>query len=141
MVQNAWISICGTQDIGSGEPHQLELVTEGSYCYEPGYAKITYEETEVTGLEGVITSFTVEDGCRVTLSRTGKLNSSMTFIRGERHESLYDAGFAVLMVSVKTRSMTVLLNENGGVLDLEYEVEIEHEYCGTNSYHIQIRTN
>ena len=112
MVQNAWISICGTQDISSGEPHQLELVTEGSYCYEPGYAKITYEETEVTGLEGVITSFAV-----------------------------YDAGFAVLMVSVKTRSMTVLLNENGGVLDLEYEVEIEHEYCGTNSYHIQIRTN
>ena len=43
-----------------------------------------------SGLEGVVTSFTVEDGRTVTLRRTGKLNAEMRFVRGQTHDSLYD---------------------------------------------------
>ena len=68
MVQAARISITGTQRMEGVEPETLGLVTEGSYCYEPGLAIVSYVESEMTGLEGVVTSFTVEDGRTVTLS-------------------------------------------------------------------------
>ena len=53
MVQAAKISITGTQRMEGVEPETLGLVTEGSYCYEPGLAIVSYVESEMTGLEGV----------------------------------------------------------------------------------------
>ena len=139
MVQPVLISICGTQSFPGEKPETIELVTEGSYSYEPGYIVISYVETQMTGLEGVVTSFTIEDNEKVTLKRTGKVNSTMVFVRGQKHESLYDAGVGGLLLGVQTKAMTVLLNEHGGLLDLEYGIEIEHTSCGSNSYHIEIR--
>ena len=117
MVQAARISITGTQTMEDGGPQTLELVTDGSYCYEPGFALLSYVESEMTGLEGVVTSFQIE-----------------------AHESLYDVGFGAMMISVVTEDMTVLLNEHGGVLDLDYRVEVEHALCSRNRYHIEIQT-
>ncbi len=33
-----------------------------------------------------------------------------------------------------------VLNERGGVLDLDYRVEVEHALCSRNRYHIEIQT-
>ena len=140
MVQPVLISLSGTQQFENEPPETIQLVTEGSYCYEPGYILLSYTETEMTGMEGVVTTFTVEDGEKITLKRTGKVNSTMVFVKGQRDDSLYDAGFGALLIGVQTESMTVLLNEHGGVLDLEYAISIENTACGVNSYHIEIRT-
>ena len=59
MVQAARISITGTQSMEDAGPQTLELVTDGSYCYEPGFALLSYVESEMTGLEGVVTSFQI----------------------------------------------------------------------------------
>ena len=142
MVSPVMITIFGTQSFQNEEPETIQLVTEGSYCYEPGYVVISYAETEMIGLEGVHTTFTIEDGekeKRVTLKRTGKVNSTMIFDLEEKHESLYDAGFAALLIGVQAEEITVLLNERGGIFDLTYSVEIERTPCGTNAYHIEVR--
>ena len=112
------ISVAGTQRFAGMESETIELVTNGTYRYEPGLATISYVETEMTGLEGVVTSFTVEDGKKVTLRRTGKVNSTMVFVLGQKDESLYDCGAGALMIGVCATQMTVLLNERGGVLNL-----------------------
>ena len=140
MVQAAMISITGTQQLEGEEPESIQLVTEGSYCYEPGYIRFSYVETQMTGLEGVVTSFTVEDGKTVTLRRSGNVNAEMIFDPEHPHDSLYDMGFGTMMISVVTEGMTTLLNEHGGVLDLDYRVEVEHAPCSHNYYHIEIQT-
>ena len=86
MVQAARISITGTQSMEDAEPQTLKLVTDGSYCYEPGFALLSYVESEMTGLEGVVTSFQIEDGKTVTLRRSGKVNAEMVFDRRQAHE-------------------------------------------------------
>ena len=139
MVQAARISITGTQRMEDSEPQTLNLVTDGSYCFEPGLAIISYVESEMTGLEGVVTSFTIEDEKKVTLRRVGKVNSEMVFLPGQRHESLYDAGAAALLVGVEAKSLTVLLNEHGGIFDFSYAIDVERSVCGENSYHVEIR--
>ena len=116
------ISVAGTQRFAGMESETIELVTNGTYRYEPGLATISYVETEMTGLEGVVTTFTVEDGKKVTLRRTGKVNST-----------------GALMIGVCATQMTVLLNERGGVLDLEYSIELERSVSATNLCHVEIR--
>ena len=61
MVQSALISITGTQQLEGEESESIQLVTKGSYCYEPGYIRFSYVETQMTGLEGVVTTFTIEE--------------------------------------------------------------------------------
>jgi uncharacterized beta-barrel protein YwiB (DUF1934 family) len=133
------ITISGTQQLDWDEPETIQLVTQGEYSYEPGVVTFSYAETEMTGLEGVTTTFTIEDGARVTLRREGKVRSTMLFVVGEKHEALYDAGFGGLLLSLRAKNIEALLNEKGGIFDLSYAIEIEHAACGTNSYHIEIR--
>ena len=140
MVQAAKISITGTQRMEGVEPETLGLVTAGSYCYEPGLAIVSYVESEMTEREGVVTSFTVEDGRTVTLRRTGKRIAETRYVRWQAHDSPHDTGFGVMPISVATEDTTILLNEHGGVLDLEYRVEVEHALCSRNHYHIEIQT-
>lgn len=139
MVKPVLIAITAEQALTGEEPERLQLVTEGSYCYEPGFIRFSYVESEMTGLEGVVTSFTIEDEQKITLHRVGKVNSEMVFIPGQRHESLYDAGVTALLVGVEAKSMTVLLNEHGGIFDFSYQIDVERSACGINSYHIEIR--
>ena len=47
MVQAARISITGTQSMEDAEPQTLKLVTDGSYCYEPGYIRFSYVEKDI----------------------------------------------------------------------------------------------
>lgn len=139
MVQSALISITGTQQPEGEEPESIQLVTEGSYCYEPGFIRFSYVETQMTGLEGVVTTFTIEEEKTVTLTRSGKINSKMVFSPGKVDDSLYQAGPGALLLRVETKNIAVLMNEHGGIFDLSYSIEVEYATCGLNSYHIEIR--
>ena len=81
----------------------------------------------------------VTNGTKVTLRRTGKVNSTMVFVLGQKDESLYDCGAGALMIGVCATQMTVLLNERGGVLDLEYSIELERSVSATNLCHVEVR--
>ena len=98
---------------------------------------ISYQESALTGLEGVTTTFRVEPGM-VTLTRTGALNSQMVFQEGVTHDSLYEMEFGALMLSVCARKIRVDLTLDGGVIDLIYSIEIEQTQAGTIEYHLQI---
>ena len=99
---------------------------------------ITYEESELTGLSGVTTTFRVEPE-KVTLLRTGALSSTMVFQEGVAHDSLYRMEFGTLMISVKATRVFFDLVEDGGSIDLVYSIVIENTEAGTIDYHLDIR--
>ena len=99
---------------------------------------IQYEESQLTGLEGVTTTFEVFPG-KVILTRTGKLNSQMIFVEGVRHDSLYQMDFGALMISVCATTIRISVDEDGGTIDLEYDIEVEQSAAGKISYHLDIR--
>ena len=51
------ISISGLQDAGT--PDNIEFVTCGKYSYEKNFIRISYMESEPTGLEGTQTTITI----------------------------------------------------------------------------------
>lgn len=131
------LSICGIQTYMDQDPDTIELVTEGVIeCVGEGW-EITYEESALTGLEGVTTSFLVEPQ-KITLTRTGKLNSQMIFQEGVPHNSLYQMEFGALMITVCAKRVEADLREDGGTVDLVYGIEIEQSQAGEIEYHLQI---
>lgn len=132
------LSICGKQYYPGQEPEIIELVTDGTLEQTGDCWFISYEESELTGLNGVTTTFQLEPG-KVTLRRTGHLRSEMVFQEGVPHESLYQLDFGALMVNVCARQIEAAMDENGGTVDLLYSIAIENNEAGLVEYHLEIR--
>ena len=138
MKRTVILSICGKQSYAGQEPDTIELVTEGTMEFRDGGWDISYEESALTGLEGVTTTFRVEPK-RVVLDRTGRLNSQMIFELGVAHDSLYQMEFGALLMSVKATHVFYDIVPDGGVIDLTYTIDIEHTEAGVIDYHLDIR--
>ena len=132
------LSIQGKQKYADQEPEVIELVTCGTMEFVDGGWNISYEESALTGLEGVTTTFRVEPD-KVTLTRTGKLNSQMIFQKGVPHESLYQMEFGALMITVEATFMYFDIIPEGGTIDLSYAISIENSEAGMIDYHLDIR--
>lgn len=138
MKQAVNLSIEGRQTYQDQEPEIIELVTEGTMEFRDGGWDISYEESELTGLAGVTTTFRVEPD-KVTLTRKGALNSTMIFQKNVVHESLYQMPFGALMLSVKATYVFFDIVSDGGVIDLSYNISIENAEAGVIDYHLDIR--
>lgn len=139
MSKTVMLSIKGRQTYAGGEPEVIELVTEGTMAFRDGGWEIRYEESALTGLEGVTTTFRIEPG-RVVLDRTGRLRSQMIFQKGVRHDSLYQMEFGALMITVCPQRIWAQLDESGGTVDLVYGIEIEQSTAGEVDYHLEIQS-
>ena len=138
MMQPVVLSIRGRQSYDGQEPDVIELVTDGTMAFVDGGWDISYEETELTGMAGVTTTFRVEPG-KVTLRRSGKLRSEMVFQEGVRHESLYQLDFGALLMTVTAKQVYYDIVSDGGSIDIVYTIEIENSAAGTVDYHLDIR--
>ena len=138
MRRDVVLSIRGRQTYADQEPEVIELVTEGVMELHDGGWDIRYEESELTGLEGVTTTFRVEPG-KVILTRAGKLSSQMVFQEGLSHDSLYQMTFGTLMLTVRAMRVFFDITPDGGTIDLVYEINIENTQAGIIDYHLDIR--
>jgi len=138
MEKNVVLSVRGQQNYAGQEPDVIELVTEGRLEEINGGWKLYYEESSLTGLEGVSTTFQIEDKT-LTLTRNGKLNSQMVFREGVPHDSLYQMEFGALMLTVCATRVEANITADGGVIDLSYNIEIEQNAAGTIDYHLDVR--
>ena len=138
MKQNVILSVRGTQAYLDQEPEVIELVTDGTLEFRDNGWNVTYEESELTGLAGVTTTFRVEPE-KIILTRTGKLRSQMVFQEGLYHESLYQMEFGALMITVCASSVRYELTEAGGTIDLTYAIDIEQSSAGLIDYHLEIK--
>lgn len=134
------ISITGIQDDPTGERDSVELVTAGQYGFENGESRFTYEESELTGLDGTRTTFTINP-MGVVLRREGNLNTEMVFQQGKKNFFLYETPYGSATMGVKTRRILTQLGEHGGDLELDYNIDFNHTPMGRNQFKIHVREN
>ena len=138
MENNVMLSIRGQQFYQDQDPEIIELVTEGNLSRLENGWRVSYEESDLTGLSGVTTVFEAEPDC-ITLTRTGPLNSQMVFRKGVLHESLYQMEFGALMIAVCATKVSYDLTDRGGTIDLTYGIDIENTAAGVIEYHLDIK--
>ena len=140
MEKDVIISIRGTQDYSGTDPDTMELVTEGKLAVQDGALCLSYEESELTGMEGTTTVFQVEPE-EVTLLRLGSVQSEMVFEEGRRHMSLYSTPYGNMEIGVRARRLNSTLELTGGRLEIDYDIEINHMLAGQSLFRIDVREN
>ena len=132
------LSIRGEQYFDDIDPDATELMTEGTMVLTEDGMVLSYEETELTGMEGTTTTFEVK-GPQVILTRTGTVNSQMVFEEGRQHTSLYETPFGELTVDIQTSTLKHTLTQRGGVMEIKYSIAVEHTVTGRNCFKIRVR--
>ena len=138
MEKDVIISIKGTQKYDGGEPGAVELVTAGRLAQDEAGYTLSYQESELTGLEGTMTTIQVE-GEQVTLMRVGEFNTQMVFREGRRHLSMYNTPYGAMAIGVNTRHLLADLSDKGGDIEIDYAIEIDHTVAGRNVFQIKIK--
>ena len=137
MRENVIISIKGRQLFDEQEPDAMELVTSGTLEQTEDGFTLSYQESELTGLEGTTTVFRIQPK-QVTLLREGEYNSLMVFEEGRRHFSLYETPYGALEVGINTRRMRTDLGPAGGDIEIDYAIEVDHAVTGQNLFQIHV---
>ena len=103
---------------------------------EPDFT-ISYQESELTGLEGTTTVLQVSQS-QVVLMRQGEVNSVMVFEEGRQHVSVYDTPAGAMAIRVDTRRLRAELDNQGGDIEVQYTIDIDSAMTGLNLFHVHV---
>lgn len=137
MEQNVVITLRGKQLYEDMPPDAIELVTEGVMSWEGDCCTLRYLETELTGMGSTTTVIQIT-GEEVTMMRQGEVYSQMVFRQGKRHLSHYRTPYGEMTIGVNARHVLVDMGENGGELELDYDIEMDHVLSGRNVFAIHV---
>lgn len=133
------LSIIGSQTDLEGDKHQLEFFTEGELVQlDSGAWRIQYEETELSGMAGAVTSLTMHEG-RVQLERSGEHSAMMQFDQGKRSTLLYATPSGVLEMNINPSYVFYHIDGHEGNLHLEYTLDIQGQRAGSNEMKVHFR--
>ena len=138
MEKEVVISIKGMQQYEGALPDAVELVTAGRLARDGTGYTLSYQESELTGLDGTLTTIQV-DGEQVTLMRVGEFNSQLVFQEGRRHLSMYNTPYGAMAIGVNTRHLLAKLSDRGGDIEVDYFIEIDHALAGRNVFRISVK--
>lgn len=133
-MENIMLKIKGstiTSDGVSEEKEELlEFMTEGTLQQRGGLVRISYPETELSGLKDCTTSLIISEG-RVLMKRqqSGMPGSGteMQFEKGKRFTGLYDTPYGSLGMEILTNSITRKNNAESQTpesLSIDYSVSL-----------------
>ncbi len=132
------IFVRGEQTYDGALPEVTELATEGVMTLDGGETSLTYEESELTGMKGTATRFTIR-GNTVVLERTGAIQSRLEFCQGERNSSLYETPWGTMIVDIATTKLAQRIGERGGVMEIIFTIAINHQVTGENRFKVRVK--
>ena len=133
------ISIKGLPVFATGDDDAFELMTDGEYLQDGTFSTFSYVESSLTGQDGMLTTFDVEND-RVVLRRGDGLSGDMIFSENQKHHFLYDTPFGSVMLGIDTHSIKNNMNVDGGNLEIRYDIEVDNIAVSQNLFKINIRS-
>ena len=111
----------------SGEfPEPTEMLVEGKLITGRDRVELVYEEPELSGMDGSVTSigFDRTAPALISMFRTGAVESALIFEEGKRHFSLYNTPFSNFQICVCALHVKNDLFATG-CIELDYIIEIQ----------------
>ena len=121
------------------EPETIHINTLGTMAIENGRVKISYEETEATGMDGSTTSVTymTDQPQVVSMIREGAVSTALVFEAGQRHHCLYRTPIMPFEVCVHTLKVENRLSD-ARTLMLDYIVEIRGARAERTKFYMEL---
>ena len=133
------ISIKGLPVFAESDDEAFELTTDGEYKQTDDISTFSYIENPFTGQDGLLTTFEVEPD-RIVLSRGDDMSSDMIFSEKQKHHFLYNTPFGSVMMGIDTHSIKKDMNDNGGNIEIRYDIEVDNIAVSRNLFKIDIKS-
>ncbi|WP_276788049.1 DUF1934 domain-containing protein [Veillonella magna] len=137
-MKRVMVAVKSVQRDIAGEDTVIELVSPGKYYERGGVKYIRYEESEVTGLEGVQTTIKVYP-TSIVLLRNGKVTMRHYYELGKERESVYKTPFGNLKMVVNTHELTTDITDGIGRVHLGYDISVGGDWQFYNQLDIELR--
>ncbi len=129
--------ICQKLLSGAAEPcgtPQVEFTTCGVLEEQSDGISITYEESELTGMQGAVTQFFIANNGSVTMSRSGENSLNLVFEKDKNY--ICPNGDEPFLVT--TRELKNSISNSGGSLDISYTINVGGSLTEHNEFNIDI---
>lgn len=137
-MKDVLVSVKSVQRDTDGQDQVVELVSPGTYAERNGVYYIRYDESSVTGLEGVKTTIKIHPDS-IVLLRTGAVSMRHQYILGEERETIYETPFGAIEMAVKTHELEVRANQSECQVHLGYDITVEGQPQFYNQLDICVR--
>ena len=139
-MKEVMIKIKGKQISRENGEDEMEFVTEGKLYRRNGTLYLIYDETELSGIPGCQTRLRLRDG-EIQMKRFGEGAGSGTeilFEKGKRYTGFYDTPFGAIEIEVLTNKVDSNLSEEGGNIDIDYDISLKGLAEGRNVLNITL---
>ena len=137
MKKDVLLSIASTQRFEGCEEEHIDLMTQARLYERHGKFYISYDESELTGLDGTRTTVKL-DGDTVSMIRTGTYPSELLFARGQRHVGLYQTEYGAITIATHTTQLDNSIGEYGGELSIDYTIEVDNSLVGRHRFRMSV---
>lgn len=140
-VETVFIKVLGSQRDAQGEENKIELFTQGRSYEKNGVQYITYQETEISGMEGATTLLKIYSD-HVILVRMGTIEQRQEFRVGQCNPSNYITPFGTMKMGVRTTRLRINRAENGGCVTgiiIDYQLEIDGQWQSANTLSVTVQ--
>ncbi len=132
------LHITSSQSDSQGTIDGMEFYTEGKYYEEQDNRCISYEESEISGLEGTTTVLKLGKG-EAVLIRNGAISSRMAFRIGCETKNEYRTEYGVFDLSILTHKLDIsICNSLINSVYLKYRLSINAGEVYTNEMTIKV---
>lgn len=134
MEKTILLSVKGSRLNPDGEDNSVELITKGRLFRneESGVYNIEYEESEISGVEGIKTLISVQ-GSQVHWELSGVYNDKLIFEKGKKFINSYETPFGTFQMEIYPIKVDHKINDNEGEVDLKYNLGFGGRYTSSNS--------
>lgn len=136
-MRDVLITINSTQQLDEGDDG-MELITRGKYGVGAEGIRLSYMESELTGLKGTKTDFLVTPA-EVVMSREGTVTAQMVFHKGRKQHFFYETPYGTLTMGLDTHKLEQALGEHGGDMEIEYDIDMDRSVVSRNRFKINVR--
>ncbi len=138
MKKEVIIGVTGTQRFAEGYDNKQEFMTVGTLNEHKGFFYLSYQESEINGMEGVTTILRIEPN-HVILKRSGSAEAKQEFRPGVLYRSTYITPIGNLLLSVLPEKVESYLTAQGGRISLKYDLFVDDKFVSHNALVITIK--
>lgn len=138
MEKHVMINVTSVQRDEKGKDETITLETPGMYGETEEMQYVTYQETQLAGMEGTTTTLQIYED-HVNLVREGNFLQNQEYRIGKKSFSLYQTPMGAMEISVTTRDIENTIQDGEGRMRLSYDVELKGLFNHLNEIIVEIR--
>lgn len=135
MGKRAIISISSAEMVGD---KPISVTTPGDFYKRNNCYYAVYKETEISGMEGTTTTLKIKDD-KFCIIRMGTTSTKMEFEKYKKSYSMYNTPYGTMELEIDTKEMKVDVDEEGGNVEIQYDLKIINQLSQTTKIDINIR--